>query len=127
MRVEVIHHEREVISSGNVTRQYVFAAMCPVDFCASIRSLHMTPTSKGGKQHQQMTHTSSFIFILVARRLARFGSQRLTGFDHRWFTRLLQTKKWILRRRRTVGDIQDIFPGPDQFGIGLRRSAPWLF
>ena len=127
MRVEVSHHDGQVISLGKGHRQQVFKARGPVDCRASIRDFHMAPPFQRSQPQQLMTHTLAFICIIVALGLAGFGWQRLTGVADLLFARLIHTKTRVLRRIRALIDIKHLFHAPAPCGIGLGRETPWLF
>jgi len=74
-----------------------------------------------------MAHPSACVFIIVTLRLTRFRGERLTGLSYLLLARLIDTDERLLRSIGPVIDIQHVFHGTDEFGIGFGRNTPLLF
>ena len=97
-----------------------------IDGGVTVCHFHMPPPLKRCKQHEQIGHAITFVFLVVTRLSARLGGDRRPPFKDHLLGRFIETHNGTLRILRPLIDFQHIFHVGNKGRAGIGRNHPLL-
>ena len=82
MGIEVVHDQHDLLCPGVVDIYHVPDRFREIRHRPPVRDLDVTTVHQGLEQHEEVSGTMPFVFIIVTFGLARFGRQGAAGFRH---------------------------------------------
>jgi hypothetical protein len=101
--------------------------MRPVYVGAPSGDCDVAPPVERGKDQEQIAHTVTFIFIVLAWRLARLARQGLPSFFDLWLARFIHTHQGTGGCIRATIDCKRLLHGTNAVGMGLGWNTPLFF
>src|SRR5258708_11216650 len=124
MRVQIVHHQHNLLGAGVMHVDQFARKVCPVDFGPSSPHLEKTLASQRFAGDKDVTVAIGIILIVDALGMAWLHGQGLPQFRDQLFAPFIQTDVWTLCIVGARVALQDLFHMVDEVGIGLWRNAP---
>ena len=97
-----------------------------IDFGSPLSYADVAPTAERLKEHEQITGSVAFIFIIIALRLSGFCRQGLPHFSDELLAGFVKTDQWTLSIIGLVIKLQYVLHRAYEISILFRRDYPGL-
>ncbi|MBA7556130.1 hypothetical protein ES705_48828 [subsurface metagenome] len=113
--------------SLRVVFRYFFDEVSPLCFCLSFRNLYKTFSGQRLISHKNITHTTTFIFIIMTCKLSRKCLYRLACLFNQLFGRFIHAHNRESRIIRPFIYIQHLLHIDYKTAVLIRRNYPTFF
>src|SRR4051812_37486643 len=124
VRVEVVHHQHDLVRFGvHVLHQPAYR-LGEVYGRPPLGNVDRTPARQRLRHHEQVRRPVVHVLVVEPLRLAPLGFDRLDRLADQLFAGLVQADHRLRLVVRPVVDFQYVLHRADELGVGFRRDAP---
>src|SRR5215217_3710629 len=124
MRVEVVHHQHDLLGLRVVQIDQLLYAMRPVELGPPLGDTDVAPAGQGLANDEEVGRPLTLVLVVVTGGVPRAEGEGFPHLSHELLALLVQAN---LRETLVVGagvDFQDVLHAPDEGGILLWRDGP---
>src|SRR5438093_10129784 len=105
MGIELVLDDYNLLGLWKMDIHQIAHTVSPIHFGASFRYFDVTPVLQRCKEHEQVGHTFTSIFIVVLFQLSRYHAQRLASFTYQLFRTFVEADQGTFRVDGSFVDI----------------------
>src|SRR5689334_11388399 len=126
MGAEIVLHQHDLAGCRKVRVGQSLEYLCIIHSGTAAGDLDVSPSFQWREQHEQIGGAVALILVVVASELSRLGRDRHARFLDELFGCFIQADQGAVRIARPLIDLQHIFHGGYEGGVGLGRNDPLL-